>query len=393
MICNGVLGLIFTITGSLESKQYCPKCSLCDATPRSLRSRRQAEDLGHFKSENPQYEQDEPFFATSSTSSSYILNGHDRFPTPAREPSSEIPSAPSLGLATLGTRDVTRLGLPSTSCEERILISRSETSQNSAVSVPHTHTANQNTRLIAHETYGGTSIDQSKIKEEARKGTKENPRSITTSSLDNIPRLRLVSALSQMELPPPDLLDVNRPGSGGEETSLSESFISNADSESDRECLAGRYLPDNLEEQTLGRRPLTISTLYTRGLSLGGPELVDNLFPTFDPKWAASFTHHTDQRGSVSSSTTISKSATDSATNSPLSNQGFKRLRNNDDGPPSDGEDDPSGQPRLNPRGPQHSDASLKLACPFRKHDPGKYNLGSYRICATTPWENITRLK
>lgn len=401
MICIRLPGLMFTITGSLESKQYCPKCPLCDATPRSLRSHRLANDLDHFKSENPQFEQGEPFFASSSTSSSYTLIDRDHFRTPIRESSSEIPSAPSLGLANLGTRDVTRLGLSSTSCAERILMSRCEASQSFTVSMPHKPTAGQSTRPVAYETYAGTSIDESEIKEEARKGTNDNARSGITSSNGNtssssvpsITRLRLVSGLSRTELPPPDLLDVNRLGSGAEETYLPGSIKSNTDSESDGECLAGRYLPDDLKKQTPRRRPLTISTLDPCGLSPGCLELVDNLFPTFDSRWTANFTDHTGPRGSVSSSTTISKSTTDSATNSSLSNQGSKRSRDNNDEPPSDAEDDPPGQSRLNLRGPQNQDASLKLACPFRKHDPGKYNLGSHRACATAPWENMTRLK
>lgn len=122
---------------------------------------------------------------------------------------------------------------------------------------------------------------------------------------------------------------------------------------------------------------------------------MDNFFPTFDSEWMAKLTGHTGPRGSVSTSTTISKSAINSTTNSSLCNQGSKRLWNNDEGPPADGDDDSLEQPRLNQPRHQDPDASLKLACPFRKYDPRKYNFGDsrYRTCATTPWESITPLK
>jgi hypothetical protein len=396
-----VPGLNFIIIGNLESKQYCPECPWCDATPRSLRSHRLADDWLCFKSENPRYEQDGPFFETSSTLSSYALSDRDPFPTPVREPSPEIHNPPSLRLTTLRTRDATRLGLPSTSCGDGILISRCDTVQSSAISKLCTGPTSRSGISVAHETYAGTLVDQSKDKEEAEKGPKENIGSGATGSgghassslIPPIARLPLVSGISRRVLPPSDLLGVEHAGSGIKETSLPGSFTSSADSESDGECLATRYLPDNLEQRTSYRSPSTLSALDACPLSLGGSESAENSFPTFDPKWVAQLTDRAGPRGSVSSSTTMSKSAADSATNSSLSNQGPKRSRNNDGGPSSDGEDDAPGQPRLNLRRPQNSDASLKLACPFRKHDPGKYNLGSYRICATTPWESIMRLK
>jgi len=405
MICSRVPRLMLTITGTLESKQYCPECPWCDATPRSLRSHRLADDFVHFKSENPQYERYRPLFEISPTLSSYTLNNRDPFPTSLREHGSEIPNAPSLGLATLGTRDVTRPGLPPTSCGNRILISRCGTLQKSVVNKLGTQTTNRGGRPVTHEAYAGISVDQSEVKGEVGTGSKESTGSealssngnTSSSSISPIPKLRLVSGLSRRELPPPDLLDVELPRLDAKETSLPESFISKADSESDGECLATRYLPNSREEQASCRRSSTSLTLEACALSLEDPEPADNLSPTFDPKWTAQLTDHAGPRGSVSSSTTISKSATDfatnSATNSSLSNQSSKRARNNNDGPPSDGEDNPPGQSRLNLRRPQNSDANLKLACPFRKHDPGKYNLSSYRICATTPWESIMRLK
>jgi hypothetical protein len=138
---------------------------------------------------------------------------------------------------------------------------------------------------------------------------------------------------------------------------------------------------------------MTLRSKPDSGVPFSEPTFSSSVFqPSSSSSWLSE-PLHAGPGGSVSSSTTISKSATDSATNSSLSNQGSKRSRNNDYEPSSDGEDDPTGQPRLNLHKPQNSDASLKLACPFRKHDPRKYNLGSYRICAITPWENIARLK
>lgn len=35
----------------------------------------------------------------------------------------------------------------------------------------------------------------------------------------------------------------------------------------------------------------------------------------------------------------------------------------------------------------------VQLACPFRKHDPGKYNLPGYFNCASSPYQSISHVK
>jgi len=45
-------------------------------------------------------------------------------------------------------------------------------------------------------------------------------------------------------------------------------------------------------------------------------------------------------------------------------------------------------RPEPNPNPPQRP-----FACPWRKHNPAKYNVHDHKQCATTPWRNIARLK
>jgi hypothetical protein len=39
------------------------------------------------------------------------------------------------------------------------------------------------------------------------------------------------------------------------------------------------------------------------------------------------------------------------------------------------------------------AEIGLRLACPFQKHDPKKYNPPNYRSCASTGWDSISRVK
>jgi hypothetical protein len=64
---------------------------------------------------------------------------------------------------------------------------------------------------------------------------------------------------------------------------------------------------------------------------------------------------------------------------------------------------DELGQENANSRAPKRlktgsvraadDDIRLRLACPFRKHDPRKYTIQSYRSCALSSWYSIARVK
>jgi hypothetical protein len=36
---------------------------------------------------------------------------------------------------------------------------------------------------------------------------------------------------------------------------------------------------------------------------------------------------------------------------------------------------------------------SLRLACPYHKKDPRKYNIHLHRVCASRHWDSISRVK
>jgi hypothetical protein len=56
--------------------------------------------------------------------------------------------------------------------------------------------------------------------------------------------------------------------------------------------------------------------------------------------------------------------------------------------------DEGKPRPKRPRRGPELPvDRSLKLACPFYKNDPRKYNIQRNRVCASGAWESVSRVK
>lgn len=136
--------------------------------------------------------------------------------------------------------------------------------------------------------------------------------------------------------------------------------------------------------------------MEARAMSIVRQALVDQVMsalPVFNPKWAADFTSNTGSGDNSSTSSITPKPNKHSASNSSSSNNDRKRSWDNEDDPPAGGNDGPPDPLRSNPRKPQDLHVGLKLACPFRKHNPEKYNLHDYRVCATKPWDSISRLK
>jgi hypothetical protein len=172
--------------------------------------------------------------------------------------------------------------------------------------------------------------------------------------------------------------------------------MSDTESDSEGEWLTGRYIPDFFREQWLNGSALEMPTMETHAMAIVRQALVDQImtaFPVFNPRWAADFTSSTGSGHNPSTSTTTPKSNKHPGSNSSSSNNGRKRLWGNEDDPPADGNDGPPDPLRLNPKRPQDIQLGLKLACPFRKHDPEKYSLHDYRVRATKPWDSISRLK
>ncbi|PMD62059.1 uncharacterized protein K444DRAFT_611268 [Hyaloscypha bicolor E] len=54
--------------------------------------------------------------------------------------------------------------------------------------------------------------------------------------------------------------------------------------------------------------------------------------------------------------------------------------------------DEGKPRPKRPRRGPE-LERSLKLACPFYKNDPRKYNIQTNRVCASRAWDSVSRVK
>jgi hypothetical protein len=175
-----------------------------------------------------------------------------------------------------------------------------------------------------------------------------------------------------------------------------DSLTSDTESDSEEEWFTLRYIPEFLREQWLSGSALEMPTMEARAMAIVREVLVDQImtaFPTFNSGWATDFISNTGSADNRSNSTTESKSMRNSGSNSSSSNNGRKRSWDNEEDAPADGNDGPPDASRLYPGSLQDLQLSLKLACPFRKHDPETYNLQSYRVCATKPWDSISRLK
>jgi hypothetical protein len=73
------------------------------------------------------------------------------------------------------------------------------------------------------------------------------------------------------------------------------------------------------------------------------------------------------------------------------SQQKRQRIRNEDSADESD--DEKPRRQRGGPRLPSELNNPARFACPFRKHDPQKYSIYNYRVCALTSWDTIARVK
>jgi hypothetical protein len=239
-----------------------------------------------------------------------------------------------------------------------------------------TPTPHCDTGSVALGTNCKIQVSDSEVMKVVREGDHENlnpdkPLDKFTSLPFN-ERPQFVSDLSQPDVPPRNVLELSHLALAAEDASSQGSFMSGTDSDSDGKWQAGRAL--GIARQVSEEQDLTA-------------------FPSFDSKWMANFTNHTGHQASASASATSSKSAKHSASASSSSNNSSKRGVDSYGDYPADGDDDLPERTRLDPSTPEDLGNSVKLACPFLKHDPRKYNPIDYHTCATTPWNTIKLLK
>lgn len=127
-------------------------------------------------------------------------------------------------------------------------------------------------------------------------------------------------------------------------------------------------------------------------------KLVDRLMKEFWPIFNQWATAYTTRRGESSSSvpslnaTSTSKlTATTRGTNS---TQGTKRSRDDrDDGDGSNGDGQGTKPPGKSPESPSAGDKDQRFACPYRKHNPRKYCVTDWKLCALTHHKTVARVK
>jgi hypothetical protein len=134
---------------------------------------------------------------------------------------------------------------------------------------------------------------------------------------------------------------------------------------------------------------VTLSILSSRRSSLIDG-IMDKFWSKFDQSWEAQATQRAGN--SLSSSGEGSARGTPEASVSSTSQSTLpsKRQRFDDEQPDESG-NKKRRQPNVgSSKGPQ---SQVKFACPFRKHDPQKYNMYNHRVCALKHWDTIARVK
>jgi hypothetical protein len=195
----------------------------------------------------------------------------------------------------------------------------------------------------------------------------------------------------------PNYVELRPEASTHEIDSPEGGFFSDSESENDEGCLPSRYTPDSAQEELRTSRDLELATSSVSKLTIARPDFRKQDFtttPFFDSTWTANVTDHAGDRRSASNSTSTPNSTNPSVRTSLSSNPSRKRGRNSG-GSFSGGDRDDDPPERSTGKLPKQNDprSSIKLACPFRKHNPQKYNPNDHHVCALTPCPSISRVK
>lgn len=119
------------------------------------------------------------------------------------------------------------------------------------------------------------------------------------------------------------------------------------------------------------------------------------------PEWIAdmrqcpcrsSIATSTESAASTTNSSNGGPSSSPSARSSLITNGKFGKNERDDELSDEDEDKLPKGPPDTGILS-NEAEMGLRLACPFQKHDPKKYNAPNYRSCASTGWDSISRVK
>jgi hypothetical protein len=117
--------------------------------------------------------------------------------------------------------------------------------------------------------------------------------------------------------------------------------------------------------------------------------VMDEFWVMFNQGWSSNFAQHA---GNSSGTSRLSNPDETSDVTDSRQPSGRKRQRDDED-PGDESGDRNSRPPGKRPSGGKDSEESIKFACPFRKHNPRKYNIYSHRTCTLSHWDTIARLK
>jgi hypothetical protein len=120
--------------------------------------------------------------------------------------------------------------------------------------------------------------------------------------------------------------------------------------------------------------------------------LVNRLMGNFWEFIAMNITMHTQTSGSGSTSNSSPPTGRTAATTPKGKLKGRSRADIDDENPE---DEDTRGfkRPKLTNSSPGSMTVSMLFACPYRKHDPRKYNIHDWSTCALTPHRSVARVK
>ncbi len=113
----------------------------------------------------------------------------------------------------------------------------------------------------------------------------------------------------------------------------------------------------------------------------------------FDRQWTSKITNCTDSGDNESRSVSTSGRLGNPLSNSTPSGNGLKRSRGKGDEYLSDDDGETPKRPTSSSKFQRVHDGGRKLACPFRKHNPSKYNFQDFPQCASSGWDRVHRVK
>lgn len=292
------------------------------------------------------------------------------------ETGSELSTITDLGLAILHIQDNPNIGSPTTYCKIDTSNASRGSSRNTIDSVTSPPIARCDTGSVATGSSDDVLASDSEVKYTMREEGLDTPD--LEKHIDKaifVPLAKgpqAISHVSQHEVSPPNVFALGLDAWTLEDTSSEGSFMPETDADSDGGRLA--EYPLSMPWQSLEQQDTA-------------------LVPVPPSKSTTGFTTCAGDKGSSSTSNIRPKSKNHSASKSSSSNHARERMLGNQKDRSADGDDDTPERPRFDVSYPQDLGHRVRLACPFFKHDPRKYNAADHHTCATAAWDSIDRVK